>query len=145
MQGKRRRAKILIIDDQPIILAQARGALTQAGYEVVGSQSPIGNGRHLADCSLVLIDFLMPGFDGASVLSNLRHAAGPGTDCLFYLYTSCQEIADAWEDYGFDGCIRDKGDANALVAQIRWAVASGEKQAPSPRCSAGSDSSPPGP
>ena len=71
MAEKRR---ILIIDDSEIVLQRLRSRLIAEGYEVVTMRQPVGAGRHLLQCDLVIIDFYMPGIDGGEVVRSLRAA-----------------------------------------------------------------------
>ena len=113
--------KILIIDDSETLLSRVQMRLAAEGYEVVTSTQSIGNARHLHSTDLVLIDFHMPGFDGAHVVDSLRRAAGDRSACLLYLYTSDEGVAAAYEALGFDGVFTQKGDLDALAGQVRAA------------------------
>lgn len=110
--------KILVIDDSEVILERIRAALGAAGYEVIATSQTVGNARHLKTCDLVILDFHMPGIDGADVLQGLRQASGGNASCLFYLYTSDDRVADDYARLGFDGSFRHKGAESSLVAQV---------------------------
>jgi two-component system, OmpR family, response regulator len=109
--------KILIIDDSDVILDRVRQTLSGAGYDVITSNQTVGNARHLKNCDLVILDFHMPGIDGADVLQGFRKAAS-NTTCLFYLYTSDNSVADDFARLGFDGSFRQKGNDAALLSQV---------------------------
>jgi two-component system OmpR family response regulator len=111
--------RILIIDDSEIVLQRLHARLTSEGYEVVTTTQPVGAGRHLLRCDLVIIDFYMPGIDGGEVVRSLRAAcASMGTRPAFYVYTSDNTIEKGAQKWGFDGSFVEKGDDEALVHQI---------------------------
>ena len=70
-------AVILVVEDEPAVAELVEAALAEAGHEV---RSAI-NGRHgLQQLSqrradLVLLDFLMPVMDGATMLKMMRESA----------------------------------------------------------------------
>ncbi len=114
--------QVLIIDDSPVILENARRVLEADGYRVTTTTQTVGAARHLVDCDLALIDFHMPGFNGGAVIQSLRSAASTsGRTCLFYLFTSDQEVAKDYARMGFDGSLTGKGDDGALLRGVRAA------------------------
>jgi DNA-binding NarL/FixJ family response regulator len=115
--------RVLVIDDSEVILAKAKEALTEAGYEVTTTTQTVGAARFLRTCDIVLVDFNMPGIDGVSVLHSLQSAArSSDSSCAFYLFTSDDDIAIRYAAFGFDGSIRNKGDNVSLVGQVRAAL-----------------------
>jgi DNA-binding NarL/FixJ family response regulator len=113
---------VLIIDDSAVILDNARRVLEADGYRVTTTSQTVGAARHLVDCDLALIDFHMPGFNGGAVIQSLRGASmASGRTCLFYLFTSDQEVAKDYARMGFDGSLTGKGDDGALLRGVRAA------------------------
>ena len=113
---------VLIIDDSPVILESARRLLEAEGYRVTTTTQTVGAARHLVDCDLALIDFHMPGFNGGAVIQSLRSASvASARTCLFYLFTSDQEVAKDYARMGFDGSLTGKGDDGALLRGVRAA------------------------
>jgi serine/threonine-protein kinase len=114
------RRRILVIDDSVVMLDRIRRALEAEGHDVVTTTNAVGNARHIPTCDLVVIDYHMPGIDGATVIQSLRNAAtSSGHSCRFYLYTSDPVVAKSHQKLGFDGVFSDKGDEVALVKQVR--------------------------
>ena len=112
--------RILFIDDSELILTSVATRLRAEGFEVVTTTQTVGMARHLRSCDLVILDFHMPGIDGAEVLSSLKAAAAEsGARCRFYLYTSDRDVAKKYASLGFDGALMNKGDLDALVQQVR--------------------------
>lgn len=115
--------RILVIDDSEVVLAKVKAVLSQAGYEVQTTTQTVGAARYLRACDLVLVDFHMPGIDGATVLASLKGAASTsGSSCAFYLFTSDTDLALKYASFGFDGAIMHKGDQDQLLPQVRAAL-----------------------
>jgi serine/threonine protein kinase len=116
------RRRVLIIDDSEVVLSKVKAVLEGEGYEVVATSQTVGNARYLVDTDLVIIDYHMPGLDGAAVISSLRAAAASKKHpCLFYLYTQDPTVAKTYATLGFDGAFTQKGDEKALVRQVQSA------------------------
>ena len=114
---------ILIIDDSEAVLAQAKQALTEAGFDVIATAQTVGVGQHLSTCDLVMIDYFMPGFNGKWVLDSLRQIAKTnGNMPLFYLFTSNATMSSRFADLGFDGSFSHKADLQHRVVQVRSAL-----------------------
>lgn len=66
--------KILVVDDDPTVLAIAKLILGRAGYEVETRDSALGTTKCLMQGKhdLVLLDVNMPGLDGAELTSLVR-------------------------------------------------------------------------
>ncbi len=88
-------AKILIIEDQAVLLEELQDSLGFEGHDVIGAS----NGRdgvrlartHLPD--LIISDVMMPELDGYQVLEELRKT--PGTETIPFLFlTAKAEIHD---------------------------------------------------
>ncbi len=118
--GALARWRVLVIDDSEIMLDRIRRTLEGEGYDVVTTTRPVGNARYLPSCDLILIDYHMPGIDGATVVRSLRDAATSSTHpCLLYLYTSDPQVGREHVALGFDGVLTAKGDEAALARQLR--------------------------
>ena len=113
--------QILVIDDSERLLAQVEARLTAEGFGVITTTQTIGNARHLRVVDLVIIDFHMPGIDGAQVAGSLRSAATEKSAARLYLYTSDEKVAALYAAYGFDGVFTHKGDLDTLASQVRAA------------------------
>lgn len=71
-------AKILVIDDDPLMRELYREILTGAGHEVViaenGAQGLVRTDRKL---DLIVVDLMMPNMNGYEFVNQLRAADGP--------------------------------------------------------------------
>lgn len=111
--------RILIIDDSEVLLARMKRALLFVGYEVITTTQIVGNARHLTNCDLIIVDYHMPGLDGAAVAQSMRTVAKSGKHhCAIYVYTSDKQISVDYARLGFDGAFTAKGDEAELTRQV---------------------------
>jgi DNA-binding NarL/FixJ family response regulator len=109
--------EIVVIDDSYLILDRIRERLSAEGYHVRTTTGQGAAMKLVKEADLAIIDFHMPGIDGAEMLVSLR-GGHPQSPCLYYLYTSDRAVATRYEDLGFDGAFLRKGEEAALVSQV---------------------------
>ena len=65
--------KMLVIDDEDIVLESCRKIFTEEGFEVVTTNNPQAGLKLISDSSfeIVLCDWKMPGFDGMDVVEEV--------------------------------------------------------------------------
>jgi CheY-like chemotaxis protein len=71
----RSRFTVLVVDDDPSVLATYRRVLTRAGYRALTEDDPVrvlNGGAPDQPVDLLLLDYKMPGMDGLSLLAELR-------------------------------------------------------------------------
>lgn len=109
--------EIVVVDDSYLILDRIRERLTAEGYHVRTTTGQSAAMKLVEFADLAIIDFHMPGIDGAEMLNTFKtsHPQGP---CLYYLYTSDRDVATRYQQLGFDGAFLRKGEEEALVAQV---------------------------
>jgi CheY-like chemotaxis protein len=108
--------RVVVIDDDEVVLAQMKERFTPLGYDVITTTNPIGCARYLRDGALVLIDYHMPGVDGEFVVQSLRAATKEtNIDCTFYLLTSDRDKVAKYKALGFDGAVDKAG--TILISQ----------------------------
>jgi len=77
--------KILLVDDEPMLLKTIESMLQHLGYEVHATSDPreaVELGQEDAGFSLLLTDIVMPNMDGIELADNV-HRDNPGLNCLF--------------------------------------------------------------
>ncbi|AAS81123.1 MULTISPECIES: response regulator transcription factor [Thermus] len=71
-------ARILVIEDEPLVGHMLRRFLERAGHEVVWAPNGEVGLRRLAEgFDLVVCDLIMPGIPGEEVIRRIREEAGP--------------------------------------------------------------------
>jgi DNA-binding response OmpR family regulator len=87
------KARILVIDDDPIIVDMLQLALEKAGYEVLSAiDGDLGLDlfrREKPD--LVVVDIAMPGIDGYQVIEQIRGAGDRPTPTPIIILTAHQQ------------------------------------------------------
>lgn len=78
-----RRARVLIVDDEPAVLQALRRALAGEPYDVVTTSDPEDADRTIRSggVDLLVADFRMPGMNGSELLARAA-AASPETACI---------------------------------------------------------------
>jgi DNA-binding NarL/FixJ family response regulator len=109
--------EIVVVDDSYLILDRIRDSLSAEGYHVRTTTGQSAAMKLVQHADLAIIDYHMPGIDGAEMLTSLRQTH-PTAACLYYLYTSDREVATRYERLGFDGAFLRKGEEAALVSQV---------------------------
>jgi len=112
---------ILVIDDSKTYREELSAAVEAAGYRVITAKDGEEGLRMAAAqrADAVLVDGVLPGIDGATVIRRIRLDAATHTlPCL--LLTAKQEVdaeLDALES-GADGFVRKDGDIDLVLARL---------------------------
>jgi CheY-like chemotaxis protein len=114
---------VLLVDDDSAVREVTAGILQDLGYDVIEAGS---GGAALevldreADIDLLLVDFAMPGMNGAEVAREV-HARRPGLPVLFVTgYADTEALASA----GDDGILRKPFVEKDLAAKLRSVLGS---------------------
>lgn len=117
-------ARILLIDDDRIILEMLNLALSKADYEVLSAaDGELGLGLFRENRpDLVILDIAMPGIDGYQVIEQIREAEGElGTRTPIIILTAHeQSVMRAYaEELGADLYLTKPVTPRQLVEHIR--------------------------
>ncbi|PRY09246.1 heavy metal response regulator transcription factor IrlR [Paraburkholderia sp. BL25I1N1] len=111
--------RILLVEDEPKTGAYLRKGLSEAGYVVDWAQDGV-TGQHQAeteDYDLLILDVMLPGQDGWTLLQNLRR-----TRCTAVLFlTARDDVGDRVKglELGADDYLAKPFDFVELVARVR--------------------------
>ncbi len=112
--------KVLIVDDEPDILAGLEDALAHEGYEVMMAH----NGKEGLTLAietapdLIILDVMMPGMDGYQVLSALRKR-GVGIPVIMLTASSGEADKVRGLDTGADDYVTKPFSRRELLARIK--------------------------
>jgi two-component system, response regulator PdtaR len=115
------RIKILVVDDDPLVLRLTRWRLESAGYEVVLRSEALGTAKairqHRPD--LVLLDVDMPGLTGDALARLLRQTPNlPEHSIAFHSSAEPDVLERMCEESGAIGWVRKTPDSAELLARI---------------------------
>jgi two-component system cell cycle sensor histidine kinase/response regulator CckA len=115
------RARILVVDDEPIVCRTAAAALERAGHYV----EAVPGGREALDVlaaatdafSLVLLDLSMPGLDGERTLEEIRRMA-PTLPVVICSGFSDAEIRTRFQGKAINGFLQKPFHARAICEKV---------------------------
>jgi PAS domain S-box-containing protein len=113
--------RVLVVDDNPANLELSHAMLDAAGCEATGARDGLEALRLAAEMpfDVILMDVLMPGFDGIRTLEALRGGAGPNdaTPVLAFTANADGSAADLLSA-GFDGVVGKPVQSSALLQSL---------------------------
>lgn len=113
--------KVLVVDDDRIVLEVVKDVLEEGGFTVVTLQTPqlIATVLERERPRLMLVDVQMPDVDGGDLVAFVRRFRRRYVEKIVLLSAESEERLRALtEQVGADGFIR-KGDRARLLAEVR--------------------------
>lgn len=116
------KAKVLIMDDSPLVLEMVRAFLERAGFETRCRTNPVGIvsevKRERPD--VVVVDVSMPLVEGHEVVAQIRNCgADPSPAVLLYSARPEAELAEIARTSGADGFAQKSDDHATLIQGLR--------------------------
>lgn len=120
--------RILIVDDNELVLTMARDALEEAGYEVQTAMDGVQANNYIFSKKrpdLMLFDVMLPMLNGDRKVKLLKEKEmGKQVPILLMSAKEERELARLASDAGADGFIAKPFTQQGLVASIRSALTS---------------------
>jgi CheY-like chemotaxis protein len=106
---------VLVVDDDPSVLACYRRLLRRAGYTTVTEDDPrkVLSDQTDAGADLLLLDYKMPGMDGLSLLAELRRRACRARCILISAFLN-EDVRSRAAHLGVDRVLEKPVDAGQL-------------------------------
>ncbi|MFO8057720.1 MAG: response regulator [bacterium] len=114
--------KILIADDNKLLLAMSREALEQAGFEVTTVDTSIQVYKTVLEekPDIVLLDIMMPGIDGIEICRNLKKSpVTQNTVIIIHSGKTDMALMDLCFEVGAEAFIIKGDDIEAMVNKVR--------------------------
>lgn len=117
---------VLIVDDEPMILAAVSGVLAGAGFDTHTCHMwpGVANSVRSASPDVVLLDYNMPGVNGSEICRILKRNS-VDRDMKIILFSAEDEgdLRRIVAECGADGYIKKNTPPPALVDSVRQAIA----------------------
>jgi DNA-binding response OmpR family regulator len=117
----RRRGKILVVDDDPIILEVVRERLDAAGYDVYVRADALGTSQWVAreQPDFILLDVLMPALSGGELGQLLKRSTSTNqTAVILHSSMSVSSLQPVIERTGAVGAIGKTHDGAKFMAEF---------------------------
>jgi DNA-binding response OmpR family regulator len=114
--------KILLVEDQPIVLKVIENQLKKAGFDVVSCS----NGKEAQECfglhtfNTVLTDLLMPQACGLELLNHIRNVKESKTPVVIFSEISIEDKAQEAYGIGANHYMRKPVDMGELVETLKF-------------------------
>lgn len=114
--------KVLVVDDDPLVLRILKDRLVEAGFLVSTTSSAFGAIQIVEEQvpDVVIIDVMLPALPGNKIAALVRdRMRGKGVKVLLYSGKDAAELKELTKDCGADGFIVKSDDYDGLIERVR--------------------------
>lgn len=114
--------KVLIVDDDPLVLRILKDRLVEEGFLVTTTSSAFGATQMVEEQvpDVVIIDVMLPALPGNRIAGLIRERMGSkGVRVLLYSTKEETELKELAAECGADGWLKKSDDYDGLVARVR--------------------------
>src|SRR5262245_54555080 len=114
-------ARILVVDDDPVVVRTLTALLSSSGFEPVSAASGEQALESLSrlPCDLVFLDVQLPGLSGFETCARIRERHGPTLPVVMISGRPDREAVRAGYEAGADDFMVKPPDTLALVLKVR--------------------------
>lgn len=118
--AKKNPKKVLVVDDDPLVLRILKDKLSEAGYLVSTTSSAFGATQLVEEQSpdVVIIDVVLPALPGTRIAALIRERMKK-VKVLLYSSKEEAELKSIAKDCGADGFLVKTADYDALLSEVR--------------------------
>jgi DNA-binding response OmpR family regulator len=117
----RRRGKVLVVDDDPVMLEVLRERLDSAGFDVYVRQDALGTSQWVAreQPDYVLLDVMMPALSGGELGQLLKRSTSTNqTAVILHSSMAAASLQPVLERTGAIGSIAKTSDGASFIAEF---------------------------
>lgn len=114
--------KVLVVDDDPLVLRILKDRLVEEGFLVTTTSSAFGATQMVEEQvpDVVIIDVMLPALPGNKIAGLIRERMGSkGVRVLLYSSKEEAELKELAAECGADGWLKKSDDYDGLVARVR--------------------------
>jgi len=115
-------AKVLVVDDDPLVLRILRDKLVEAGFLVATTSSAFGALQVAEEQrpDLMIIDVMLPALPGQKIAAAAKERlGGSGLKVMLYSGKPAKELESLTREAGADGWALKTSDYEALLSQVK--------------------------
>jgi CheY-like chemotaxis protein len=118
------KGKVLVVDDDPVVLQVARERLEAAGYTVHVREQALGTAQWTAECQpdVILLDVLMPALRGGELAALLKRRGATSAAVVLHSSLDPDSLASELELCGAFGAIQKTSDDKRFTREFERLV-----------------------
>lgn len=120
MGKKKDPKKVLVVDDDPLVLRILKDKLSEAGYLVITTSSGFGAMQLVEEQNpeVVIIDVMLPALPGARIAALIRERMKK-VKVLLYSSKDEAELKTIAKEANADGFLKKSDDYGTLLAEVK--------------------------